>query len=92
MSDDGRVILTPEKAEEMLPNEEHIHTFRQSGPILLGADWEKSELIDAFSKYPVELSGEEATAMGHGIVFRDEFGFVFVQTSQQVNAGIESRN
>ena len=66
----------------MLSKEEYIHTFRQ-GPVgvLIGADWKRSDLLKAFQEYQPELSGEQATAMKHGLVFIDEFGAVFVETA-----------
>lgn len=80
--DPERVVLTFEQAVAMLPDSERVHTFRQAGSALLGADWERGDLFDAFKKHPPELSGEAATNMKHGIVFEDEHGFVFVQTKE----------
>ena len=84
MSKEERVFLSPKEAEALLPEGEMIHTFRQasshSSHTLFGADWERSELIKAFEKYKPELSGKQAAAMNHGIVFADEHGAVFVET------------
>ena len=82
MDEDNPVYLTPEQAEAMLPEGDWIHTFRQAGPALIGADWIRSEIIDAFRKYKPELSGRTATAMKHGIVLEDKHGYLFVATKQ----------
>lgn len=77
--------LTPEEAIEMLPDDEYVHTFRQSGidgiGVLMGADWNRSDVIDAINKYKPQLSGQTASSMGHGIVLEDDRGFVFIETN-----------
>lgn len=80
-NDNGRVYLTPEQAEAMLPKEGRIHTFRQAGFALIGADWDRSDILDAIQKFKPELSGEQATAMQHGIVLNDDHGYLFIQTA-----------
>lgn len=77
-----RVMLSQEEAEAMLPGGDEIHTFRQGGPgMLIGADWDRIRLIEHMKKYePVELSGEIATNMGHGMVLQDGNGFLFIAT------------
>lgn len=77
-----RVKLTKEQVLSILPDGENIHTFRQAGNSLIGADWEREEILKALEKYDFELSGEVATRMRHGIAFRDEYGWVFVHTKK----------
>lgn len=74
-----RVVLTKEQAMERLPDKENIHTFRQAG-VLIGADWQREEVLEAINKYQFEESGAQATKMGHGMVFCDATGHVFVET------------
>ena len=80
---DERVKLTNEQAISMLPEGESIHTFRQAGNALLGADWARVDILIALEKHGFELSGEQATDMGHEMVFLDEFGYVFVSTKTE---------
>lgn len=81
--DEEREIVTPEQAAAMLPDGDTVHVFRNPmGNTLVGADWTKAELLKAFQKYGVELSGPAATAMHHGICFMDESGWVFVSTKE----------
>lgn len=83
MSDEVR-ILTKEEAIAMLPERESVHTFRNPAPsVLVGADWGREEIIKAINKYDVELTGKEASAMGHGMAFQDEYGWVFVETREE---------
>jgi hypothetical protein len=78
----GREFITKEQAIALLPNGENIHTFRQAGPTLIGADWEREDIIAAMDKYRFELTGPAASSMGHGMAFEDEYGLVFVETKE----------
>jgi hypothetical protein len=81
MSDD-RVFLTPEQATAMLSDDDQIHTFRQSiGGVLLGADWDRDDLVKAIDVAENrELSGEQATKMHHGLCITDNHGPLFIET------------
>jgi len=77
-----RVKLSPEELDAMMPPGEYVHTIMQGGPVLIGADWKRSEIIEA-ARRGAELSGEAATAMKHGAVVWDNDGDpVFVETIQ----------
>lgn len=82
MEDDNgdRKSLTLEQAETMLPDKRGIHTFRQAGPVLIGTDWPRADVLELFRSYTPELSGENATRMGHGIAVQDNRGWLFVET------------
>ncbi len=77
---DEKVKLMIEQAIGMISKDDRIHTFRQTGPILLGCDWNRKDIITAFEKYPPELSGSQATSMKHGLVLEDETGYLFIET------------
>lgn len=69
MSDDTEIVkLTPEELDAMMPPGENVHTFLQAGPILLGADWARGEILQCARRRPAELAGKEATGMKHGAV------------------------
>lgn len=79
---EDRELLTPEKAEDFLPKTDRIHTFRQArNGMLIGADWDREEILKVIREFTPELSGEVATKMGHGIVIFDNTGPLFVQTA-----------
>jgi hypothetical protein len=65
-----RVKLTRDEAAKLLTPGESVHTFKQAGPVLIGADWRRNDLLKLADRYGAELSGEQATAMGHGVVHR----------------------
>lgn len=69
----------------MLPEKELIHTYvNPCTDLLIGADWERRDIIKAINKYHVELTGEYAKNSGHGIAFNGEHGWVFVETKESI--------
>lgn len=82
MSDDTRVPVSYDDAAKMLPDEPWVHTFRNSSGVLLGADWSKVTLLAWIKKNGVELAGEMATSMKHGLVGFDNHGPLFIETSE----------
>lgn len=81
--------LTFEEAVSLLPNEEYIHTFYNASFGLCGADWSKSEILDKLQKSEIiELTGETARSMGHGIcAYNKDTKFqkdiLFIQTDEK---------
>ena len=77
-----RVTLTPEQLDAMMPPGEEVHTFMQAGYAILGAHWNRKEILDAARKNGAELSGDAATKMRHGAVtWDDEKRAVFIETA-----------
>jgi hypothetical protein len=60
----------------------HVHTIRQGGPMLVGANWTMDQVEKAIDKYGIEEAGEEAEGMGHGLVLIDDAGPVFFATKK----------
>lgn len=77
---DDRRVLTKEEAIAMLPDGDTIHTFRNPAGMLLGADWSRADVIKAIEQHEVELAGDTATQMKHGMVLHDGRGYLFIQT------------
>lgn len=64
----GRIFLTVEQAESVLPDGDSIHTFFNPGFGLLGADWSRKDIRDRLrSVNRIEICGDNAKRMGHGI-------------------------
>lgn len=82
---DEIVILTTKQAITMLPEGDTVHTFRQVGMMIVGADLPKENVVSAIEKYGCELAGEQATAMGHGMVLKDDVGHLFIATRGEGN-------
>jgi hypothetical protein len=82
-----RVKVPFEDAVAMLPDGDRVHTFRDAGGILVGASYERADLLDLLKKYGVELSGSAATQMKHGLCLVDEHGPLFIETKELVKVG-----
>jgi len=78
-----REYLTVEQAEAMLPDGDDIHTFRNAGSILVGADWRRARILEVLRQYRPELSGPTATSMNHGLCVIDENGPLWIATKEQ---------
>ena len=63
----NRVILSKEDAIKMLPDGDVIHSFKQSGSMIIGCDYTKEKAIGLINSMEVEISGPTATNMGHGL-------------------------
>ena len=71
---------------------EFVHTFRNSGNMLIGADWSKEKILEKAAEYAktIELTGEQARAMKHGAAFEDDAGYVFVETDEEKLKALEA--
>lgn len=89
MTDDGRalpgdepVLLSYEEAVALLPDGDRIHAFLDSGVALVGADWDRADilrLLETSSRR--EVTGPAAQGFGHGLAaFRDDGVPVFIKT------------
>jgi hypothetical protein len=83
MSDDERVHLSYAQALDLLTDDEMIHTFRAAGPMSIGADWQRTDVLALIRKYGAELAGANATAMGHGLAVIDDHGLLFIKTKER---------
>lgn len=85
-----RVFLTPEEAIAMLPEGEYVHTFRNPGGMLLGADWKRASVEQAIREADQrEIAGGMAASMGHGLVLfpkgaEYQSELLFVETRKSV--------
>lgn len=82
--EDEREPVTYERAVAMIGDGERIHTFRQPmAGMMLGADWDRAEMLRAIEKHGAELSGPLATGMKHGLLLIDDLGPLFIETTGQ---------
>ena len=64
----SKIFLTVQQAVELLPDGEQIHTFLNSTFALIGADWDRDDVIDKIQKSDFrEVSGRGARSFGHGL-------------------------
>lgn len=80
--------LTSEQAISLLPEGDYIHTF-YGGFALIGADWERQEVIDKLKSVDkIEIAGDVARNIGHGLaVYNDDAQYysdiLFVETDKK---------
>lgn len=89
-----KIYITPEQLLQIANiQDDQVHTFRNPGGMLVGADWSIESLKKAINETPVrftiEFTGEQAKAMKHGAAFRDHHGYVFVETDMQKLEALE---
>lgn len=74
--------LTFDEAVAMLPDGDYVHTFRNPGGMLVGADWKREKILEALKAGSPELSGDRATRMNHGIHMIHNGSPLFIQTKE----------
>ena len=57
-----------------------VHSFREAGFGLIGAHWYINDARKAMEEHGVEVSGDQAQAMHHGLVVIDKAGPIFFET------------
>jgi hypothetical protein len=65
---DPDYALTFEQAQAMLPEGDEIHTLLDGGLALIGADWERANVLALLRIGRPERSGPQAEEAGHGLV------------------------
>jgi hypothetical protein len=79
--DDPVVLLSYDEAVALLPEGDRIHTFLDSGVILVGADWDRADVLALLERTDRrEVTGPAAQKMKHGLAaYRDGIP-VFIET------------
>lgn len=79
--------ITKKEAVNLLNDGNRIHTFRNSmsGLALLGADFDRTELILIIEEYKntLEIAGEQARNMKHALLLKDDTGYLFIETNEK---------
>lgn len=83
MRKDGEnIYLTPDEAIALLPDRDRIHTFVNPNGMLIGADHERESLIkDMREATEIMVTGEMAQNMGHGLCFKHNGRYLFVESA-----------
>jgi len=78
--------ISMESAIEFLPEGNIVHTYRQSGPMIIGCDHDKAGLIEDIQKAEeILITGEHAQNMRHGLVIHDDNGPLFIETKTRTD-------
>lgn len=80
---EGKIILTYKEAIKRLKKRGRIHTFRNTANMLIGADWDRIDLLYALKKAKeIHQSGEQAKGMGHGLAIMNNESWLFIETKK----------
>jgi len=91
--DEQKKPITLQQLVSVLPVGADVHTFRNTMNMLIGADWRKQHLIETAEKYQdsIELTGEMARGMGHGVALHDDVGVLFIETDEELLKKLEAK-
>lgn len=80
--DDEPVLLSYDEAAAMLPDGDRIHTFLDAGGALVGANWDRAEILELLeTSGRREVTGPAAQGFGHGLAaYRADGVPVFIKT------------
>ena len=82
MSADDIQLLGYDEAVALLPDGDSIHTFLDGGFVLIGADWDRADILTLLETTARrEVTGDAAQGMGHGLAaYRADGKPVFIET------------
>jgi hypothetical protein len=82
VTSDDIQLLTYDEAVALLPDGERIHTYLDGGIALIGADWDRADILALLETTDRrEVTGPEAQSAGHGLAaFRADGTPVFIET------------
>ena len=86
---DERIKLDADQALSLIADGDDVHTFRSTGTALIGADWERSEIVEVLKIYSPEFGGDQCRAMNHGIAVRDKASWLFIATKPDIDWACE---
>lgn len=72
-------MLSTQEAINLMADGEYIHTFRNPNGMLIGADIKRDEIIKMMDEFGVQLAGDTAKKMKHGLCIKDG-SFLFIAT------------
>lgn len=85
----GKRFISVNEAISLLPEGDTIHTFYNTGLALLGADWQRQDVIDKLAKSDkIEITGDTARSMNHGLAaYNDDIKYqsdiLFIETDKE---------
>ncbi len=81
----GDETLTYEEAVAMLPDDDRIHTYVQGGPCLIGADWDREDILSLIREQGARLTGPDASSRKHGLAVLRRSGPLFIETKSDTH-------
>ena len=77
--------LTYDEAVALLPDGDRVHTALNGAGIIIGANWDRENLLKLLRESPRrEVTGPAAQSMGHGLAAVDPDGqILFIETRKE---------
>lgn len=84
MSEKERIFINYDQALALLPDGETIHTvLNPIASVLIGADWSRESVLELLRTSPqIEMTGEMAQKINHGIAAVRGNDYVFIETKK----------
>ena len=84
----SRIFISEEEAIDLLPEGESVHTFMNAPFVLIGADWERDEVIQKIKNSGrKEIAGDGARGLNHGLALWNDgdcqMDVLFVETDME---------
>ena len=83
-------FISAEEAIALIPTGDTVHTFYNAPFGLIGADWDRKDVIETLNKADnlIELTGEAARSLDHGICVyskdcKDQNNILFINTDRE---------
>ena len=92
----SRTYITYKQAVSILPDGEYVHTFINNAIGLIGADWSREGILEKLrSSEVIELTGEQARGMGHGMCAYNKDAkwqsqLLFIETDEEKLAALDA--
>ena len=92
----SRTYITYEQAVSILPDGEYVHTFINNAMGLIGADWSRGDILEKLrTSEVIELTGELARGMGHGMCAYNKDAkwqsqLLFIETDEKKLAALDA--
>jgi hypothetical protein len=87
VADDEITLLSFDEAVALLPDGDRIHTFLDAGITLIGARWDREDVLALLRDTDRrEVTGPSAQSFGHGLAAYRDGEPVFIETRRE-NAG-----
>lgn len=78
-------FITFEEATNLLNDGEDIHTFRNGGGMLIGADRSREGILKTMKQHEstLQIGGDMCRKMKHGLILEDSVGYLFIETNEE---------
>lgn len=75
MSEEEKIVLTPDEAISLLADGEIVHNFAQTSFALVGCDYDRAEAVEAIrTATSLEIGGPACKSLNHALAVHEKTG------------------